>query len=175
MPSGKTHEKVNFIFLFIIIFFLLISGSYYFIGIFGALISLFTAFGFYFGTYYFSPDLDTKSRPFYKWRLLRFIWIPYQKIFKHRSFWTHGILIGDVVRFLYFSIFIYIFYSVSITFLKIDPNVAETNIIVFIKTYKFYFLSFFIGNVLASFAHIIADKTVSGFKRKSNYKNRKRK
>jgi len=29
------------------------------------------------------------------------IWIPYQLMFKHRSIWTHGLIIGTVIRITY--------------------------------------------------------------------------
>lgn len=50
----------------------------------------------------FSPDLDTDSIPYHRWGLFKIIWYPYQRLFKHRSPFTHGIGIGSVIRVVYF-------------------------------------------------------------------------
>ena len=57
-----------------------------------------------FGGYMFSGDLDIKSREFRRWGYLKFIWIPYQKLFEHRSVFTHGFILGTIIRILYVSI-----------------------------------------------------------------------
>lgn len=57
-----------------------------------------------FGGYMFSGDLDIKSREFRRWGYLKFIWIPYQKLFEHRSVFTHGFILGPIIRILYVSI-----------------------------------------------------------------------
>lgn len=54
-----------------------------------------------FGGLLFSGDLDVRSRPYKRWLWLRWVWIPYRHTFKHRSFWTHGPLIGTVIRMCY--------------------------------------------------------------------------
>ena len=50
------------------------------------------------GGYYLSPDLDTYSIPYRRWGILRWWWKPYQKLFRHRSFFTHSPLVGTAVR-----------------------------------------------------------------------------
>jgi len=56
-----------------------------------------------FGEYFLSPDLDIHSQPYKRWDSLRFIWIPYRKLFYHRSFWTHTPIIGSLIRILWVS------------------------------------------------------------------------
>ncbi|MNL64807.1 hypothetical protein D3C87_1890580 [compost metagenome] len=34
---------------------------------------------------------------------MQVIWKPYQRMFRHRSRWTHGILVGPLVRILYLA------------------------------------------------------------------------
>jgi len=58
-----------------------------------------------FGGYFLSPDLDTHSEPYKRWDSLRYIWIPYHKIFSHRSFWTHCPILGSVIRILWIAPF----------------------------------------------------------------------
>ena len=51
----------------------------------------------------FSPDLDLKSKPYKRWRLLRFIWLPYQNMVPHRSWISHSFFFGPLLRVLYFT------------------------------------------------------------------------
>ncbi|BAY20777.1 hypothetical protein NIES2100_05210 [Calothrix sp. NIES-2100] len=101
MASGKTHDKS--IFLSLPGFWAI--GSYYSLD----MITLATFSGFYlFSGLYLSPDLDMKkSRPSQKWSILKFYWIPYRALFKHkgnffnRNFYTHFPIIGSLIRFCY--------------------------------------------------------------------------
>ena len=56
---------------------------------------------FLLGGYFLSPDLDTNSNAFKRWGLIKLIWLPYKKVFKHRSFFSHGPFIGTTIRLLY--------------------------------------------------------------------------
>lgn len=44
-----------------------------------------------------SPDVDTRSNPYYRWRWMRWIWVPLQVMTTHRGI-THYPLIGSLVR-----------------------------------------------------------------------------
>lgn len=48
-----------------------------------------------------SADLDIKSRPYQRWGPLRFIWWPYMKFVPHRSWLSHGLLLGPMLRVAY--------------------------------------------------------------------------
>ena len=53
---------------------------------------------------YLSPDLDLVSRPFKRWGLLRWFWLPYQKLIpRHRHWISHGPVIGSAVRLVYLA------------------------------------------------------------------------
>ena len=56
-----------------------------------------------FGGYFLSPDLDIASEPYKRWDFIRWIWIPYQKLFSHRSFWTHFPIFGSAIRILWIA------------------------------------------------------------------------
>lgn len=91
MPNAKTHDNITFIFsgpVFLLSF--LITGSY--------LISILVFVSFLFSGWCFNGDLDLNSKPYKRWSILRFIWKPYQKVFPHRSFFTHGPIIGTLIR-----------------------------------------------------------------------------
>lgn len=44
------------------------------------------------------------SRIYNRWGVIKYIWWPYKKIFSHRSFFTHGLLIGETIRYLYLTL-----------------------------------------------------------------------
>ncbi|MDW8106127.1 MAG: metal-binding protein [Armatimonadota bacterium] len=48
-----------------------------------------------------SSDLDTHSSAYRRWGPLRVIWYPYQKLVPHRSWISHGIGIGPLLRVAY--------------------------------------------------------------------------
>jgi uncharacterized metal-binding protein len=58
------------------------------------------------GTYLFAGyacagDLDLDSTEYRRWGPLRFLWWPYQKLVPHRSWVSHGLILGGVIRALY--------------------------------------------------------------------------
>lgn len=96
MPSGRVHDQITFWSLPLLVGFayffssnrkltLLIAGSYLFSGLM------------------FGPDLDIHSVQYKRWGIIRGIWLPYQSFLKHRSLFSHGFLIGTVLRLLYLS------------------------------------------------------------------------
>ena len=93
MASGIAHDKATK--LGSLIFGILI-GSFL-----GAKFGLLGAISFYLGGFYLSPDLDTESRPSKRWGLFKYLWLPYRKLIKHRSFLSHGPLIGTSLRIIY--------------------------------------------------------------------------
>lgn len=138
MPSGKTHDIITIISLPIV-------GviSNFFIEN-NNLLVLFL-FLYLFSSFMFNGDLDIISRPYRRWYVLRFIWVPYQKIFEHRSIWTHGILIGTIVRIIYISP---LFYVISIFFSVNFFDIIGINHIFVI----------FLGLELGNSIHTISDK-----------------
>jgi uncharacterized metal-binding protein len=69
------------------------------------------ALGIWIGGSLLSPDLDTRSRPYYRWGIFRFIWWPYQWTIRHRSSASHGLLFAPVFRLLYLSAVLILFYT----------------------------------------------------------------
>ncbi|GAB4320028.1 MAG: hypothetical protein OHK0047_02410 [Leptolyngbyaceae cyanobacterium] len=94
MPSGQTHDSITLWSLPLVAgltfertrstsLTLMISGSFLFSGLM------------------FGPDLDTYSRQFKRWGILRWIWLPYRRSMRHRSFLSHGPIVGTIVRVIY--------------------------------------------------------------------------
>ena len=137
MPSGKTHDKISIIGIPVILSVpILINLDYFLIII--LLIS------YLFASFMFNGDLDIVSKPYNRWGFLKFIWIPYQTIFTHRSVFTHGIILGTVVRLLYLGSIIFLI----LYFNNINPldYVKMNTIIVFV-----------VGLELGSAIHTISD------------------
>lgn len=159
MANGKAHERINLIFLAIgiVVSAALIHKDSTFEGIF-------VIVGFIIGTFLIGPDLDLRSRPYRRWRWLRFIWIPYQT-FKHRSIWTHGYIIGDVIRYAYLSVWCLLLLVILSLVLKPTFGELLNTTTSYVIVHKTIFLSIFFGNVLSSAAHTLTDKTTSTFKK----------
>lgn len=68
--------------------------------------TLLVASGFLLGGLMFGPDLDLRSRQYQRWGWLRWLWLPYQKRLRHRSFLSHGPVIGTLLRVLYLLTFL---------------------------------------------------------------------
>ncbi len=67
-------------------------------------VGLIATASYYLAGMYLSPDLDLVSRPFKRWGLLRWLWLPYQRLIpRHRHWLSHGPVIGSLVRLLYLA------------------------------------------------------------------------
>lgn len=96
MPSGKTHDNIAFV--SIIPVFLLSSYLLKFNLAESCIFTLAATFS----QFMFGPDLDAQSHQYKRWGILKWIWIPYRKIFAHRSRFSHGIIFGPIIRCVYF-------------------------------------------------------------------------
>ena len=157
MANGRAHKKINLLFLAIGIGAVLISSQHYVHGIS-------VIIGYLFGTYWMNPDLDIKSNPYKRWGFLRFLWIPYQKL-KHRSIWTHGYVIGDVIRYLYLTVWIMLGAGVMSILTGVPYAANLDNLEGIVIQHKLSILSFIIGNMLSSTAHILTDHTSTTFRK----------
>jgi len=93
MPLGKTHDRIT---LWTLPFVTLAAGWHG-----GSQAALAVGGSYLFAGLMFAGDLDTYSRQYQRWLWLRWIWIPYQKLCRHRSLWSHGPIVGTVVRLVY--------------------------------------------------------------------------
>ncbi len=186
MPSGKTHDTITLYCLPIIFFSSLILSRNIFLTV------IITA-GFLFSGLMFGPDLDIYSVQYKRWKWLRFLWLPYQKTLKHRSLFSHGFLIGTMIRIVYVLL---ITGLISILLIGISQAIWGFDwnwhdfLINLSQEIKNNFLkesiSLFIGLELGAMSHYFADNLNSFFKSrlrfnqnskisKSKNKNRKKK
>ncbi len=94
MPSGRTHDRITLWSLPIVtgLSLALVRSAH---------LTFFVSGGFLFSGLMFGPDLDINSRQFQRWGWFRWLWRPYQKSLNHRSFLSHGLIIGTALRLLY--------------------------------------------------------------------------
>ena len=125
MPNGKTHDSITFILLPIVVLTAyLIFDSFYLI--------LILSISYLFSSLMFNGDLDYNTRVYNRWYVFKMVWIPYQLMFNHRSIFTHGILIGTVIRVLYIGLIpiLVLYYSYGINVL--DYLTLKEMLIIFI-------------------------------------------
>lgn len=99
MSSGRTHDRIT---LWTLPLVMLLALRVTLDGWLTAIVCL----GFLLGGWMFGPDLDIHSVQYKRWGWLRWIWLPYRGRIRHRSRWSHGPLIGTMVRVLYFSVWL---------------------------------------------------------------------
>lgn len=166
MPSGRTHDRIT-----LWLFPLIVCASYLITR--NGELTLLLAGGFFFSGLMFGPDLDIYSVQFKRWGILRFIWLPYQKFLRHRSFFSHGFIIGTVIRLVYLSLFLFIFSSLLIAILQLiigfnwnwqTFTIHQFNSIK--KIYKQEAIALFLGLELGAMSHYLSDLIGSAAKKK---------
>ena len=124
----------------------------------------------------FSPDLDLHSRPYRRWGLFRFIWIPYQKMIPHRSWVSHSFVIGPLLRVLYFAVALTLLYLAVTALINLFTPIDATGTLLYLSrtitawtqshpTLIAYALA---GLLLGGASHTLADIVYSWVKRKIN-------
>lgn len=163
MAKAKTHDKLIIsttpiitILFYIIVEYINVTPTYY--------VPL-MSFTYIFGGLLLSPDLDIKSAPFTKWGIIKFIWIPYQRIVKHRSILSHGILIGTALRILYLVLIIG---SIFTMFTPMTIIEFLDKVLLLLRNNEIYSISIFVALELSAIVHIVADK-ISTFSKKKYF------
>jgi uncharacterized metal-binding protein len=122
----------------------------------------------------FSPDLDTRSRPYMRWRWLRFIWLPYQRLVPHRSRISHSLVVGPLVRALYFALMLFLLglaiYAVANLLVPFDPTGTllefARSAALWMQTHPwtvFYALS---GFIFGGITHVLLDTVFTWVRRR---------
>jgi uncharacterized metal-binding protein len=170
MPSGRTHDRIT---LWMLPF---IVGLCYLITHNGELTLLFSG-GFFFSGLMFGPDLDIYSLQFKRWGIFRYLWLPYQKLLRHRSFFSHGLIIGTIIRIVYLLLCLFIVGSLLIAILQLIFGfnwnwqtfiIEQYNLIV--RERKAEAISLFLGLELGAMSHSISDLLGSAIKKKQKRK-----
>ncbi|HEY9753488.1 MAG TPA: DUF2227 family putative metal-binding protein, partial [Coleofasciculaceae cyanobacterium] len=123
-----------------------------------------TAVGCWFGGLMLSPDLDLPtSNPRRRWLGLGWLWTPYDTMFKHRSIWSHSLILGTSIRAAYFLVLMILLlaladYAISRQWL---PKTGLVNwLIGSFFTNPGLALSLYVGLTIADAIHLFLDATV---------------
>lgn len=119
-------------------------------------------------------DLDTNSREYRRWGPLRFIWWPYRVLVPHRSWVSHGLIVGGIIRALYLGVMFFLLSWVGVWLwnqcgMHVDPTsvtqMEAHSLGQIMRTHPRESLAFLVGFVLAGTAHSLADIVSTGLKR----------
>lgn len=162
MPSGKTHEVLNIVFLPPALTILQPDEIISF------------TLGYIFSTYYLSPDLDLpQSRASQRWGKLKVIWLPYQSFIPHRNIISHFPVISSLIRLAY--ILLPSFLTIYIIFKVIDEVFFEGALtewwenspinITTVDTLKLISTNFIYGVIVSDTIHILLDWLSTSYKK----------
>ncbi|NEQ44938.1 MAG: metal-binding protein [Leptolyngbya sp. SIOISBB] len=164
MPAGKTHDRITIWVTPWVTLAAMIATSHW--GYTALVVG-----GFLFASTMFGPDLDIRSVQSQRWGWLRWIWRPYRRSLRHRSWLSHGFLAGTVVRCLY--LFVWVVLGILLV-LEISNTVGHTTVTwndlgqtigqVFTDYWRVW-VAIAIGIELGAMSHYTADWLVSGWKR----------
>ena len=105
------------------------------------------ALGYWIGTEYITPDLDTNSKAYRRWGILRIIWLPYKLCHKHRGV-SHSIGLGAAGRIVYFAVVVFGLYWIVCGYQPDVTRVLES----------IDMLVFLAGIAAANAGHILLDR-----------------
>jgi uncharacterized metal-binding protein len=137
------------------------------------LAALFTV-AYVFAGYACAGDLDLDSREYRRWGPLRFIWWPYRVLVPHRSWVSHGLIMGGLIRALYLAAVTTALvwvgaWAVNRMGRHIDPNQLTDNgwhsMAAVAGLHPQATLALLAGFVLAGTAHSVADLISTWLKR----------
>jgi uncharacterized metal-binding protein len=178
MPSGRTHDRItlwSLPFVTGLTFEQTQSGQ----------LTLLVSGAFLFSGLMFGPDLDLHSVQYKRWGCLRWIWLPYQKMLRHRSLLSHGPIIGTTLRVLYLAIWLGILgiFTLGIVTLvwesqpRAVPRLSQTGMLEWswqmlaqsaarsLTHHRSEWLALCLGLELGAMSHVVSDWGNSTYKR----------
>ena len=170
MPNADTHDRITYLFVPITF----AAAQWYWQVPVLALIATATML---FAGLMFGPDLDLHSRPYRRWGPLRFLWKPYQAALEHRSKFSHGPLLGTIIRIVYFlavftfvgSLVLYVqqyyVHGAPTTWFEQYLRVRDDVVAYWQGTNREYMVAGFAGLWLGALTHTAADLIWSSLKR----------
>ncbi|MEO0013718.1 MAG: hypothetical protein RLZZ535_2107 [Cyanobacteriota bacterium] len=166
MPSGIVHDRIT-------IRLLPWVGGITYGTTRSAELTLILACGYLFSGLMFGPDLDIHSLQYKRWGLIRGIWLPYRKFFRHRSIFSHGLIIGTCVRLIYLFFFIALISTLGVAIAQLCLGFAwnwqvfvrgQLNLL--IDKYPRETIALLIGLEIGAMSHSISDWINSQRKRR---------
>jgi uncharacterized metal-binding protein len=166
MPSGIVHDRIT-------IRLLPWVGAITYCTTRSAELTLILACGYLFSGLMFGPDLDIYSLQYKRWGLIRGIWLPYRQFFRHRSIFSHGLIIGTCVRLIYLFFFIALISTLSVAIAQLCLGFAwnwqvfvRDQLHLLIWKYPRETIALLIGLEIGAMSHSISDWINSQRKRR---------
>lgn len=144
MPGYNSHRIFNYLIFIAAVLSLNSFGIFHLSPI--QLIAV--GLGFYIGTEFVTPDLDTDSSAYKRWGRLRILVLPYKWLFKHRQS-SHNIFSGAIVRIIYITAII------AVSYYFIFKSFSFENVL-----YPIYIFIFLGGIIAANALHVILDSII---------------
>jgi uncharacterized metal-binding protein len=157
MPSGRTHDRIT-------LWCLPLVAGVTFGHTQSSNLTLLVSGSFLVGGLMFGPDLDIYSCQYQRWGWFKFIW-------RHRSFLSHGPLIGTALRILYLATWIAVVGVLGLTIAEKIGNLAgnwQDAVLGYgrsISEHYIEFLAVYIGLELGAMSHYLSDWGGSAYKR----------
>ena len=172
MPSGRIHDRITLWSLPWVVGVTLVltrQGN----------IALIIAGAFLFSGLMFGPDLDIYSVQFKRWGKLRFIWHPYQKLLRHRSWLSHGLIVGTALRLVYLFGWLSLVGSLGLVLVQFVWGVNwwqpfTQAIVHYLRLYSTEAIALVLGLELGAMSHALSDWLTSAYKRRQKSKSRKK-
>ncbi|MGK7872865.1 MAG: metal-binding protein [Xenococcaceae cyanobacterium] len=168
MPSGHTHDRIT-------LWTLPCFAGLTFLVTRNGNLTLIVASTFLFSGLMFGPDLDIYSVQFKRWGKLRWIWLPYQNVLRHRSNFSHGLIIGTTLRMLYLLSLLALVAILGVAIAQLIWGFSwnwqqfAQKVIKWVSTdYREEAIALLLGLELGAMSHSISDWTGSAYKRYQN-------
>lgn len=158
MPSGIVHDRITIKLL------PWVGGITYCLTNRSAELTLILACGYLFSGMMFGPDLDIHSLQYKRWGIIRGIWLPYRRCLRHRSLFSHGLIIGTCVRLLYLFSIISVISTLGVAIAQLCLGFAwnwqdfvRNQLHLLISKYPHETAAFLIGLEIGAMSHSISD------------------
>lgn len=173
MPSGKHHDRITLWLLPLVV------GGTFAITVDLAM-TIIVGTSFLLSGFMMGPDLDIQSVQYRRWGPLRWLWYPYQVLVKHRSKWSHGPLVGTLVRVIYLSVWIALFatagmvainhfWQAQLSWQRLEPMLGN----LFVRYWQEW-LALLVGLELGALSHYTSDWIASAHNKKRRHRGRRK-
>ena len=174
MPSGKSHDRITLWLLPVVL-----TGA--FVVTTDVPLTVIVSISFLLGGFMIGPDLDIQSVQYRRWGPVRWIWYPYKALIKHRSTWSHGPVIGTLVRVIYLGVWVVLFTSIGILAInyfwqaQLSWAIIAPTLRSLFAQYLQEWLALLVGLELGALSHYTSDWLTSAFKKKRRKQRRRKK
>ncbi|MGB9723242.1 MAG: metal-binding protein [Chloroflexia bacterium] len=163
MPPARVHDRITLItagLLTPVVLALPAENRFLSWGLF-TVAHLFSGLGF-------SCDLDVRAVEYRRWGPLRWLWLPYTQLVYHRSWLSHGLVIGPLLRLLYFGLIVEVLVLAGVYLFGAGPEWLSHWHAFWghlVRDHPRYVLDFLAGFTTGGAVHTIPDWLTTGVKR----------